>query len=86
MPESTHIGESACYFAANQPMCVGIQIVYSLEVEHCIQCTVLCYVHKSGGMDMTNIVTLAYKVQVDKRTKGVVLSRLTFKQSPHSAD
>ena len=35
MPESTRIGESECYFAANQPMRYGIQIVYSLEVEHC---------------------------------------------------
>ena len=35
MPESAHIGESECYFAADQPMRYGIQIVYSLEVEHC---------------------------------------------------
>ena len=35
MPEITRIGESECYFAANQPMRCGIQIVYSLEVEHC---------------------------------------------------
>ena len=35
MPESTRIGESECYFAANQPMRYGMQIIYSLEVEHC---------------------------------------------------
>ena len=36
MPESVRIGESARYFVANQPMRYGIEIVYSLEVEHCI--------------------------------------------------
>ena len=35
MPESDRIGESVRYFATNQPMHYGIQIVYSLEVEHC---------------------------------------------------
>ena len=35
MPESARIGESARYFVANQPMRYGIEIVYSLEVEHC---------------------------------------------------
>ena len=39
MPERARIGESARYFAANQPMRYGIQIVYSLEVEHCSHCT-----------------------------------------------
>ena len=29
------IGESARYFVSNQPMRYGIEIVYSLEVEHC---------------------------------------------------
>ena len=33
---SARIGESARYFAANQPMRYGIEIVHSLEVEHCI--------------------------------------------------
>ena len=33
---SARIGESARYFAANQPMRYGIEIVYSLELEHCI--------------------------------------------------
>ena len=37
-------------------------------------------------LKMTNIVTLAHKVWVDKRMKDVVLSRLTFEQNPHSAD
>ena len=37
MPESARIGESARYFVANQPMHYGIEIVYSLEVEHCTQ-------------------------------------------------
>ena len=36
MPESARIGESARYFVTNQPMRYGIEIVYSLEVEHCI--------------------------------------------------
>ena len=36
MPESARIGELARYFVANQPMRYGIEIVYSLEVEHCI--------------------------------------------------
>ena len=35
MPESARIGESVRYFVANQPMRYGIEIVYSLEVEHC---------------------------------------------------
>ena len=55
--------------------------LYKFPKTQCIQCTVLCYVHK---LELTNIVTLAHKVRVDKRTKGVVLSsRLTFEQSPH---
>ena len=33
---SARIGESARYFAANQPMRYGIERVYSLELEHCI--------------------------------------------------
>ena len=61
--------------------------LYKFPTTQCIQCTVLCYVYKLGhGHDkLTNIVTLAHKVWVD-RIKGVVLSRLTFKQSPHSID
>ena len=39
MPESVRIGESARYFVSNQPMRYGIEIVYSLEVEHCITMT-----------------------------------------------
>ena len=35
MSENARIGESARYFVANQPMRYGIEIVYSLEVEHC---------------------------------------------------
>ena len=35
MSESARIGESVRYFVANQPMRYGIEIVYSLEVEHC---------------------------------------------------
>ena len=35
MPESGRIGESVRYFVTNQPICYGIEIVYSLEVEHC---------------------------------------------------
>ena len=36
MSENARIGESARYFVANQPMRYGIEIVYSLEVEHCM--------------------------------------------------
>ena len=41
MPESVRIGESARYFVANQPMRYSIEIVYSLEVEHCSVITVV---------------------------------------------
>ena len=29
--------------------------LYKFPKTQCIQCTVLCYVHRLGGMDMTNI-------------------------------
>ena len=68
MPEGACIGESECYFAANQPMRYGMamQTVYSLEVGHCTtyeQAWEMC------------------KLPVDERAKGEVtvsVAELTF--------
>ena len=50
--------------------------------------TIFCCLYKCNTMysitQMTIYVKLSHKVQVDKRIKGVVLSRLTLEQSPHS--
>ena len=66
----------------------------------CIQCTVVCYVllcvHRVRGHGHEKMTTLSHLhtkcrwtkgwKMWTKGQKGVVLSRLTFKQSPHSID
>ena len=44
------IGELARYFAANQPMRYGIQIVYSSEVEQCSWSTLICSWDSVGNL------------------------------------
>ena len=70
MSENARIGESARYFVANQPMRYGIEIVYSLEVEHCMYLapyfTEYKYPCKEDTKKVTKEVSQSYGVIVNQ--------------------